>query len=128
LRSALQTAFARGYVAVDFIEADGQNWYLLEAPATWYLYVLRCADNSLYTGVTPDLQARLQRHQSGKGAAYTATRRPVEMIGAWAFAGRSQALKAEIAFKSQTRATKLSRVLKKEPFQGAPFVDDFADG
>lgn len=123
LRQALQAAFSRGYAAIDFFDDGDYGWYVLQAPKTWYLYVLRCADSSLYTGITPDLAARLARHQSGRGAAYTATRRPVEMIGAWAFGGRSEALKAELAFKRQTRATKLSRVIRQESFQGAAFVE-----
>jgi len=122
LRRVLQDAFARGYKAVEFVDGDDYSWYMLEAPPTWYLYVLRCSDNTLYTGITPDLEARLARHQAGKGAAYTATRRPVEMIGAWSFGGRSEALKAEIAFKRQTRATKLGHVLRRTAFLGAPFV------
>ena len=123
LRAALQAAFGRGYTAVDVVDAGDYAWYVLEAPPIWYLYVLRCNDNSLYTGITPDLEARLARHQAGRGAAYTATRRPVEMIGAWQFGGKSQALKAEIAFKRQTRATKLGHVLREAPFLDAPFVD-----
>jgi predicted GNAT superfamily acetyltransferase/predicted GIY-YIG superfamily endonuclease len=123
LRQTLQNAFSRGYIAIDFVDVDEFSWYVLEAPPAWYLYVLRCADNSLYTGITPDLKARLARHQAGKGAAYTAARRPVEMIGAWAFGGRSEALKAEFAFKQQTRATKLSHVLRRSSFLGASFVD-----
>lgn len=128
LRQALQTAFARGFVAVDFLDGDDYSWYVLKAPPTWYLYVLRCADHSLYTGITPDLAARLTRHQAGKGAAYTATRRPVEMIGAWAFGGRGEALKAEIVFKRQTRAAKLACVLRRTPFLGASFIDPNSAG
>lgn len=122
LRNTLQPALEQGYIAIDFIDEQDIGWYILEAPPVWYLYVLRCADSSLYTGITPDLRARVERHQSGKGATYTATRRPVELLGAWTFSGKGEALKAEHAFKAQTRATKLSRVLKREPFRGANFV------
>ena len=41
-----------------------------EAPATWFLYVLRCADDSLYTGISPDVTQRLRLHESGRGARY----------------------------------------------------------
>lgn len=123
IRQVLRGAFSQGYVAVDYVDDDETGWYVLEAAPTWYLYVLRCADGTFYTGVTPDLTARLARHQSGKGAAYTATRRPVEMIGAWAFTGRSDVLKAEIAFKRLTRATKLGHILRRSAFRGADFVE-----
>jgi predicted GNAT superfamily acetyltransferase/predicted GIY-YIG superfamily endonuclease len=121
LRSALQDAFAAGYTATDFIDAEDAGYFLLEASPAWHLYVLKCADGSFYTGVTPDLAARLAKHQAGKAAAYTTTRRPVEMIGTWAYASRSDALKAEIAFKRLTRANKLSHVLRQSSFRGAAF-------
>jgi len=46
----------------------------------WYLYILRCADDSFYTGIALDINARLEKHNSGKGAKYTKTRRPCELI------------------------------------------------
>ena len=46
----------------------------------WYLYILRCADDSFYTGITLDINARLEKHNSGKGAKYTKTRRPCELV------------------------------------------------
>ncbi|MEE8575797.1 MAG: GIY-YIG nuclease family protein [candidate division Zixibacteria bacterium] len=46
----------------------------------WYLYILRCADDSFYTGIALDIDARLQKHNSGKGAKYTKSRRPCELI------------------------------------------------
>lgn len=46
----------------------------------WYLYILRCRDNSYYTGVTKDIAQRLDRHNSGKGAKYTKSRRPCELV------------------------------------------------
>jgi predicted GNAT superfamily acetyltransferase len=112
LREMLQDAFERGYVAVDFVEQDSTCGYILHAPTPYYLYVARCQDDSLYTGITNNLHKRLQQHNSGKGAAYTRSRRPVTLLGAWKFRNRSQALQAEAAFKQQTRAAKLTRLDK----------------
>jgi len=48
--------------------------------ALWYVYLLRCADGSIYTGITTDVNARVKKHNQGKGAAYTSGRRPVAVI------------------------------------------------
>jgi len=74
----------------------------------WFLYVARCADGTLYTGVTTDIDRRLNEHNSGsKGAKYTKTRRPITLVYSTAFKGRSEAQKAEYAFKRLTRKEKL---------------------
>lgn len=66
----------------------------------WYLYVLRCSDQSLYTGVTTDLDRRLKEHNETKrGAKYTRTRRPVELVWTKEYKSRSEAQKAEYSFK-----------------------------
>jgi putative endonuclease len=78
------------------------------APANdHFMYVLRCADGSLYTGYTIDVTRRLAQHQAGTASRYTRTRRPVAMAGWWQFEGRSEALSAEAAFKRLSRAEKL---------------------
>jgi len=51
-----------------------------ERPASWFTYILECSDGSYYTGVTTDLKARVDRHNSGKGAKYTRARRPVALV------------------------------------------------
>ncbi len=80
------------------------------APA-YYLYVLRCADNSLYTGVTTDVARREREHNSSpKGAKYTAARRPVRVVYTETYADRSSAQVAESAFKKQSRADKLAAI------------------
>ncbi len=77
----------------------------------WTLYVLRCADGSLYTGITTDVERRLEEHNgSAKGARYTRSRRPVELEAAWGCEDHSQAAKAEYAFKSLRRREKLKRL------------------
>ena len=49
------------------------------------MYVVKCADGTLYTGYSPDVEARVAAHNAGKGAKYTKTRRPVELVGSAAF-------------------------------------------
>lgn len=66
----------------------------------WYLYVLECADGSLYTGVTVDLDRRLHEHNHTKrGAKYTRARRPVKLVWSREYANRSMAQSAEHKFK-----------------------------
>ncbi len=77
---------------------------------TFYVYVLRCADGTFYAGYTDDVGKRIAAHNSGKGAKYTAARIPVELVAKWAFAGKSEALKAEHAFKQLSRKEKLERI------------------
>lgn len=72
----------------------------------WVLYVLRCADDSLYCGITNDLTKRLKMHHSGKGARYTRGRGPLVLLKSWPAANMSAALKAELAFKKLSRAGK----------------------
>lgn len=73
-----------------------------------FFYVLHCHDQSYYGGYSTDLARRLKEHNSGTGAKYThpASRRPVEMIHAEVFATRSEATKAEAAFKKLSRTAK----------------------
>lgn len=72
----------------------------------WYVYILRCGDGSLYTGITTDVQSRLEAHRSGKGAKYTRGRAPLELVYREECGDHSQALKRELAIKSLTREEK----------------------
>ncbi len=83
----------------------------------WHLYVLRCADGSLYAGVTTDLERRLSEHNAGpRGARYTRARRPVCMLHSWEMQDRSAATRAEVAFKKLSRKTKLAVIAGDHPF------------
>lgn len=75
-----------------------------------YMYVVRCADQTLYTGYTTDLERRINAHNKGKGAKYTKTRRPVTLIYSESFDSKSEAMKAEYAFKQKTRQQKLAYI------------------
>lgn len=72
----------------------------------YYFYVLVCADRSFYGGFTTDVQKRVATHNAGKGAKYTKLRRPVRLLYYETFTDKSTALKAEYAFKHQTRLQK----------------------
>lgn len=72
----------------------------------WYLYILRCGDGTLYTGITTDVEKRLEVHRSGKGAKYTRGRAPLELVYRETCADHSDALKREIAVKKLSRQEK----------------------
>jgi predicted GIY-YIG superfamily endonuclease len=74
--------------------------------ADWHLYVLRCGDGSLYTGITTDIERRFRAHQEGKAARYTKTHGPVGLVYREACGTRSQALSRECAVKSLKRHEK----------------------
>lgn len=76
----------------------------------WFVYLLRCGDGTLYTGSTNDLTGRLAVHQRGKGAKYTRSRLPVELVYWEELPDRSAALRREAAVKKLTRAEKLALV------------------
>ena len=72
----------------------------------WYLYILRCGDGSLYTGITTDVESRLAQHRSGKGAKYTRGRGPLEVVYTEECEDHSAALKRELAVKALPREEK----------------------
>ena len=74
--------------------------------AEWHVYMLRCADRSLYTGVATDIDARVATHNAGKGAKYTRGRLPVKLVYQEAVADRGAALKREHAIKRMSVAAK----------------------
>ncbi len=72
----------------------------------WFLYILRCADGTFYTGITNNLERRFKTHNEGKGARYTRTRRPVELIYQEKLKSRTCALVRECAVKALPRKAK----------------------
>lgn len=72
----------------------------------YYVYILLCADGSLYTGSTNDVAKRLAAHQAGRGAKYTRGRRPVQLVYTEACADKNQALRREAAIKRLHRKRK----------------------
>lgn len=75
-----------------------------------YMYVLQCADGSLYTGYTTDLERRIATHNAGKGAKYTKSRLPVELLYYETFHSKEAAMSAEAKFKQKTRTEKLAYI------------------
>jgi putative endonuclease len=65
----------------------------------WFLYMIECADGSIYTGIAVDVQARYAKHVDGTGARYTRTRKPVRLLATFAMNDRSAASKAEYHVK-----------------------------
>lgn len=86
----------------------------MSSQPTWYLYVLQCSDNSLYTGITTDVERRVEEHNSSpKGARYTRSRRPVQLVHIEEYPDRSTATKEERLFKKLRRQQKLQRIGKE---------------
>ena len=75
-------------------------------PERHYVYMLRCADDSFYTGWTTDLTKRIKTHNSGRGAKYTRSRLPVELLYFEEFSDKSSALKREWELKALSRKAK----------------------
>lgn len=77
-----------------------------------YMYVLECADGTLYTGYTTDVERRLSTHNAGKGAKYTRARLPVKLLYQESFPSKQEAQSAEAYFKQKTRLQKLAYIKK----------------
>ncbi len=92
---------------------DVENRYLRmiqqmkrEGQKEWTVYILRCGDGSLYTGIAKDVQARVKQHLDGKGASYTRTRLPVQLIYQQGGLTHSEALIREARIKAMPRSRK----------------------
>lgn len=82
---------------------------------TWFVYLLRCADDSFYAGITNDLARRLEKHNAGTASRYTRGRLPVVLVYQESQADRSQALKRELAIKALSRQAKESLIRASGP-------------
>lgn len=78
-----------------------------------YTYILRCKDGSLYTGWTNNLEKRVQDHNAGKGAKYTKSRRPVELVYYETFDTKEEAMRREYAVKRLSRIKKIQLISEK---------------
>ncbi len=79
----------------------------------WIVYILECSDKSLYTGITNDMERRLEEHRTGRGAKYTKQRRPLRVRYTEFYGTKSAALKREAAIKSLDRSEKLALVVSR---------------
>ena len=81
---------------------------------SWKLYILRCCDGTLYTGITTDVDRRLEEHRTGKGAKYTKARLPVELVYYETFETKEEAMSREYAIKQLSRKEKDELIGKKK--------------
>ncbi|MDA8382183.1 MAG: GIY-YIG nuclease family protein [Betaproteobacteria bacterium] len=87
-------------------------------PRPWWLYLIECADGTLYAGIAVDVAARYARHAEGKGARYTRAHPPVRVAAMWAYPDRSAASKAEYRLKRLTAAQKRRIIAGEAPVPG----------
>jgi len=78
-----------------------------------FIYIIKCKDDSLYTGWTNDLEARIKAHNEGRGAKYTKGRGPVELLYTEEFDTKEEAMKREFALKKLTKAKKMELIQQK---------------
>jgi putative endonuclease len=89
------------------VELSGIREALLEGALNWIVYMLECADKSLYTGITNNLDRRMAEHEAGQGAKYTRGRGPFRLVYSETCQGRAEASRRETAIKSLDRVQKL---------------------
>ena len=87
-----------------------RNYSQVTNTKQWFVYMLECADGSLYTGVSNDLAKRVEKHNAGKGAKYTRSRLPVKLVYSETAPDKGEALKKEIKMKQLSRAEKLKLI------------------
>jgi len=79
----------------------------------WFVYMLRCRDGSLYTGITTDVSRRFKQHNAGTASKYTRSRLPARLVYKEAHGDQSSALKREVAIKAMSRREKLAIIRKR---------------
>lgn len=81
-----------------------------QPPELHYVYIVRCANDCLYTGYTKNVEQRIAVHNAGKGGHYTRAHRPVELIASWRFPTKREAMQVEYQIKQLSRQQKLAIV------------------
>ena len=89
---------------------DGKRRRVGPAAERWFVYLLRCADGTLYTGIAKDVSRRCEQHNAGTASRYTRCRRPTRLVYQEVHASRSSALKREAAIKGLSRRQKESLI------------------
>lgn len=84
----------------------------------WYVYIIRCADDTLYTGVTTDVARRFEEHRTGVGAKYTRTHKAVELVYQEECVSRAAACKREAEIKSWPRSKKCALIRARSSREG----------
>ncbi len=83
----------------------------VDVSSIWHLYLVECADGSLYAGIAIDVERRFREHLSGKGARYTRSHKPVRLVGSRAIGTRSAALRVERAIKRLPKGKKRAALI-----------------
>lgn len=86
---------------------------MIKTDEIWKVYLAKCADGSMYCGISKDVPSRIEKHNLGKGAKYTRSRRPLELVAVSSEMSKSEALKLEAYIKNQSAGEKVT-ALKKE--------------
>ena len=86
---------------------------MINSAGTAVVYMVRCADDSLYTGWTTDVERRVREHNAGRGARYTASRRPVQLVYTEVQPDRRTAMRREQQIKRMSRVKKLNLVVSR---------------
>ncbi len=94
----------------------------MKKPSGWVVYMLRCRDGSLYTGMTNDLARRVEKHALGRGAAYTRSRLPVVLVYSRRAKSLGSALRKEAQLKQLSRAEKLALISQRPRSGPAPLA------
>jgi len=90
----------------------------------WFVYIVKCCDDSLYVGISNNVEERIKRHNAGMGAAYTRSHRPVILIWTEAAGSESAARKREAQIKGWTRIKKLNLIRHSDPKGQENIIDD----
>ena len=86
---------------------------MIKKDANWKVYLVKCVDSSLYCGIAKDVSGRIEKHNSGKGAKYTRSRHPVELVAVSSGMSKSEALKFEHAIKKQPPGDKIKAIKER---------------
>lgn len=89
-----------------------------------FVYIARCANDTLYTGYTTNVDKRIAAHNAGKGAKYTRAHLPVTLLTCWSFSSKGEALRAEHAVKHLSRVQKVRLI--EQTFPDSPGLPDWA--
>ena len=89
----------------------------------WKVYLVKCADNSLYCGSTNDVNSRIEKHNAGKGAKYTQSRLPVELVAVSRELSKSEALSLEHYIKQQPPGKKVAALKQNQQRTGRRLLD-----
>ena len=99
--------------SISRMTTDGRKSKGESSPGGWFVYLVRCADDSLYTGIAKDIARRFQQHNAGAASKYTRSRRPVRLIHHETHPSQSSALRREAAIKKLDRWEKLAMVKRE---------------